>query len=206
MRKLSEAGSNTPLNAVQTTVSYATQLRRSARDVAPRGGGTFLGTWRTTPFGTGLRARQWATQGSVFLPGLRRHDAIRLRAGYQWQDQLQYQFVPAVSFPRGERYTSFDRFAAASLDYSLPLAFTHWELGRLLYVQRLRATVFGDVAQGNDFRGRSGQLRYRNVGLDALVLFNVLRLRTPIEAGVRVVYRAALGAWVVEPLAFDIRL
>ena len=206
VRKLSEAGSNTPLNAVQTTVSYATQLRRSARDVAPRGGGTFLGTWRTTPFGTGLRARQWATQGSVFLPGLRRHDAIRLRAGYQWQDQLQYQFAPAVSFPRGERYTSFDRFAAASLDYSLPLAFTHWELGRLLYVQRLRATVFGDVAQGNDFRGMNGQLRYRNVGLDALVLFNVLRLRTPIEAGVRVVYRAALGTWVVEPLAFDIRL
>ena len=206
VRKLSETGPNTPLNALQTTVSYASQLRRSARDVAPRGGGTLLGTGRTTPFGTGLRARQWAAQGSVFLPGLRRHDAIRLRAGYQWQDQLQYQFAPAVSFPRGEGYTSFDRFAAASFDYSLPLAFTHWELGRLLYVQRLRATAFGDVAQGNDFRGRPAQLRYRNVGIDALVLFNVLRLRTPIEAGVRVVYRAELGTWVVEPLAFDIRL
>ncbi|GAA3986368.1 hypothetical protein [Hymenobacter antarcticus] len=206
VRKLSETGPNTPLNALQTTVSYATQLRRSARDVAPRGGGTLLGTGRTTPFGTGLRARQWAAQGSVFLPGLRRHDAIRLRAGYQWQDQLQYQFAPAVSFPRGEGYTSFDRLAAVSFDYSLPLAFTHWELGRLLYVQRLRATVFGDVARGNDFRGRAAQLRYRNVGLDALVLFNVLRLRTPIEAGVRVVYRAEVGTWVVEPLAFDIRL
>ena len=206
VRRLTETGPNTPLNALQTTVSYASQLRRSARDVAPRGGGTLLSTWRTTPFGLGLRARQWAAQGSLFLPGLRRHDALRLRAGYQWQDQLQYQFAPAVSFPRGEGYTSFDRLAAASLDYSLPLAFPHWTLGRLFYVQRLRATAFGDVAQGDGFRGTSARLRYRNVGLDALVLFNVLRLRTPIEAGVRVVYRAELGSWVVEPLAFDIRL
>ena len=205
-RKLSEAGPNQPLNALQTTFSYATQLKRSARDVAPRAGGTLLSTWRITPFGTGLEARQWAVQGSVFLPGLGRHHALRLRAGYQWQDQAQYQFAPAVSFPRGEGYLSFDRLRVSSLDYGLPLAFTHWQLGRLLYVQRLRATVFGDVAQGNGFRGSADQISYRNVGLDALVLFNVLRLRTPIEAGARVVYRSNLRQWVVEPLAFDIRL
>ena len=92
------------------------------------------------------------------------------------------------------------------MDYYLPLAFTHWQLGRLLYVQRLRATAFADLAQGNDVRGASAQLKYRNVGLDVLVLFNVLRLRTPIEAGVRVVYNTTVQQWVVEPLAFDIRL
>ncbi|WP_216690344.1 hypothetical protein [Hymenobacter siberiensis] len=204
--RLSETGPNSPLNAVQTTLSYVTQLKRSARSVAPRWGGSFLSTWRTTPFGTGLEARQWAAQGSLYLPGLTRNHAIRLRAGYQWQDQLQYQFAPAVSIPRGEGYTSFDRLAVASFDYNLPLAFTHWELGRLLYVQRLRATVFGDVAQGNDYRGTAAHLNYRNAGADLLLLFNLLRLRTPIEAGVRVVYRGAVGAWVVEPLAFSIRL
>ena len=72
------------------------------------------------------------------------------------------------------------------------------------HVQRLRAAVFGDVAQG-DFSG-SRTFTYRNVGVDVLVLFNVLRLRTPIEAGVRVVYSSLLGQWVVQPLAFDIRL
>ena len=147
-RRPSETGSNLPLNAIQTTLAYATQLKRSARSVAPKWGGTLLGTWRTTPFGTGLLARQWAAQAGVYLPGLARNHAIRLRASYQWQDQLQYQFAPAVSFPRGESYTSFDHFSAASFDYNLPLAFTHWEVGRLLYVQRLRAAVFGDLAQG----------------------------------------------------------
>jgi Tol biopolymer transport system component len=205
-RRLSETGPNASLNAIQTTLSYATQLKRSARSVAPKWGAALLVTWRTTPFGAGVEARQWAAQGSLYLPALARNHALRLRAGYQWQNQQQYQFSAAVSIPRGEGYTSFDHLAVASLDYNLPLAFTHWELGRLLYVQRLRASVFADVAQGNDFRGTAARLNYRNVGADALVLFNVLRLRTPVEAGVRVVYRGAVGAWVVEPLAFSIRL
>lgn len=209
-RKASETGTNMPLNALQTTLSYVKQRKLPARGVAPTLGYTFLGTWRTTPFGSGLEARQWAAQGSVFLPGLGSQHAIRLRAGYQWQyqapDQRLYQFAAAVSFPRGEGYTSFDRLQVASLDYNLPLAYTHWALGRVLYVQRLRAAVFGDWAQGNDFRGAAFQYRYRNAGVDAQVLFNVLHLRTPVEAGVRVVYRGAVGAWVVEPLAFSLRL
>ncbi|MBD2768511.1 hypothetical protein IC235_11490 [Hymenobacter sp. BT664] len=205
VRKRSETGPGQPLNAIQTTVSYVSQLKRSARDVAPRLGGAFLGTWRTTPFARGLEAAQWGAQVIGYLPGLGRHHAIRLRAGYQWQNQAQYQFAPAVSFARGEGYVSFDRLRVASLDYNLPLAFTHWELGRVLYVQRLRAAVFGDAAQGEN-RAEPGNRAYRNVGVDAQVLFNVLRLRTPVEAGVRVVYRTTLRQWVIEPLAFDVRL
>ena len=87
----------------------------------------------------------------------------------------------------------------------MPLAFTHWELGRWLYVQRLRATVFGDVARGTN-NGGAVVRNYQNVGFDALVQFNVLRLRTPFEAGMRVVYNARLRQVVLEPLAFDIRL
>ncbi|UOQ97678.1 hypothetical protein MUN81_20920 [Hymenobacter sp. 5317J-9] len=191
---------------MQTTLSYVTQLKRSARSVAPKWGGSLLGTYRTTPFGGSLNASQAGLQASVFLPGLSRNHAIRLRAGYQWQDQAQYQFAPAVSFPRGEGYTSFDRLRVGSFDYYLPLAFTHWELGRLLYIQRLRATVFGDVAQGRAIRGINVGLDYQNVGFDALVQFNVLRLRTPIEGGVRVVYSSVQRQWVVQALAFDIRI
>jgi hypothetical protein len=206
VRKLTETGPNRPINALQGSFSYASQLKRSARDVAPRGGFTLLGTGRITPFGSGLEARQWGAQGSVYLPGLRAHDAMRVRAGYQWQNQLQYQFAPTINIARGEGYTSFDRLAMVGFDYSLPLAFTHWELGRVLYVQRLRATLFGDLARGNDFRGAATQYTYRNAGADLLVLFNVLRLRTPIEAGVRATYRGAVGQWLVEPLAFSLRL
>jgi hypothetical protein len=190
---------------VQTTLSYVRQLRLSARDVAPRWGGSLLLTSRLTPFGAGLDARQWAAQGSVYLPGLGKHHALRLRAGYQWQQQRQYQFAAAVSFPRGESYVSFDRLRAASVDYYLPLAYTHWSIGRWLYVQRIQAAGFVDVAQGRSV-GFSRELNYRNVGLDMSVLFNVLRLRTPFQAGVRVVVNTYTQELFFEPLAFGIRL
>ena len=200
----SEPSPNQALHAVQTQLSYVNQLKMSARDVAPRGGGTLLATWRTTPFATRLQARQVGVQGSIFLPGVGRHHALRLRGGYQWQDQARYQFGAAVSFPRGAGYLSLDRLRAASADYSLPLAFPHLRLGRLLYVQRLRATAFADVARGENIG--DGFVRYRTVGLDAAVLFNVLRLRTPLEAGVRVGYDTYRQDWFYQFLAFDIRI
>ncbi|GAA4013663.1 hypothetical protein GCM10022408_28470 [Hymenobacter fastidiosus] len=208
VRSISEVGPSQPLNGVQTSLSYVRQLKQSARDVAPRRGQTLLVTWRTTPFGMGLDAAQFGAQSSVFLPGIGKHQAIRVRGGYQYQQQREYRFGSAVSFPRGEGYVSFDRLRAASFDYYLPIAYTHWTLGRVLYIQRLRATGFLDLAHG-ETRLRSGALRgrdYRNVGVDANVLFNVLHLRTPIETGLRCVYNTYTRTWVLEPLVLNIRI
>ncbi|WP_223653103.1 hypothetical protein [Hymenobacter psoromatis] len=216
-RNLSEPGPTAPLHAVQTSLSYASQLKQSARDVAPRGGATLLATYRTTPFSTQLQASQFGAQAAIYLPGLGKHHALRLRGGFQYQQQQQYNFAAAISFPRAETsYVSFDRLVVGSADYNLPLAFPHWSVGRVLYVQRLRADVFTDLAQGSSvvpLRGPDGPpvptrltTSYANYGADLLVLFNVLHLRTPIEAGVRVAYSNYLNRWVVQPLAFNVRL
>jgi hypothetical protein len=216
LRNLSETGLTTPLHAVQTSLAYASQLRQSARDVAPRGGATLLATYRTTPFGTALQASQVGVQVGGYLPGLVRHHALRLRGGYQHQQQSQYAFTSAISYPRAETtYLSFDNLTVGSVDYSLPLAFTHWQVGRVLYVQRLRATAFADLAQGNSLVTVqvNNQLMQRrvtqdlqNYGVDLLALFNVFHLRTPVEAGMRVAYSSYLQQVVVQPLAFSIRL
>ncbi len=217
LRLRSEVGPNAPLHALQTSFGYASQLRQSARDVAPRWGGTLLATYRTTPFGTTLQASQIGVQTAAYLPGLGRHHALRLRGGFQFQDQAQYSFAASISYPRAETsYLSLDRLWVGGADYSLPLAFTHWSLGRVLYVQRLRATAFVDAAAGSSVlavRAPDGSVRnarfstdFQNFGADVLALFNVLHLRTPIEAGVRVAYSSRLQAWVVQPLAFSVRL
>ena len=207
-RSLGETGTATPLHAIQTSLAYASQLKQSARDVAPRGGATLLATYRTTPFGTALQASQIGVQGSVYLPGLARHHALRLRGGFQYQQQRQYNFSTAISYPRGETtYLSFDRLVVGSADYNLPLAFTHWQVGRVLYVQRLRAVAFADVARGSSALtvGRAYQ-DFQNVGVDGLVLFNVFHLRTPVEAGLRVVYSSRQQQVLLQALAFSVRL
>ena len=210
VRARTDVGPNTPLHALQTSLSYASQLRQSARDVAPRAGATLLATYRTTPFSTALQASQVAGQASVYLPGFGRHHSLRLRGGYQYQQQAQYNFSAAISYPRAETsYISFDRLAVESAEYYLPLAFTHWQVGRVLYVQRLRATAFADLAQGNVLAGTAGTRVYRdfyNAGADFMALFNVFHLRTPVEAGVRVAYSSYLQQVVVQPLAFSVRL
>ncbi|GAA3918486.1 hypothetical protein [Hymenobacter algoricola] len=206
VRTITEVGPSS-LNGLQTSLSYARQLKQSARDVAPRWAQTLLVTWRTTPFGAGRDAAQLGAQASLFVPGLGKHQAIRVRGGYQRQQQREYRFGSAVSFPRGEGYVSFDRLQTASLDYYLPLAYVHWTLGRVLYIQRLRTTGFVDFAQGeNTGTGRLATRRYRNVGLDANVLFNVLHLRTPIETGLRYVYNTYTRRYVLEPLVLNIRI
>jgi hypothetical protein len=209
-----EVGPNAPLHALQTSLAYASQLKQSARDVAPRGGATLLATYRTTPFATNLQASQVGVQGSVYLPGLARHHSLRLRGGYQYQQQSQYNFTAAISYPRVETtYISFDNLTVGSAEYYLPLAFTHWQVGRVLYVQRLRATAFTDLAWGNALvsTGTPPQLvrasrDFYNAGVDFMALFNVFHLRTPIEAGVRVGYSSYRQQLLVQPLAFSVRL
>jgi hypothetical protein len=99
----------------------------------------------------------------------------------------------------------FDRLQTASLDYRLPIADTHWSLGRWLYVQRFKATAFADVAQGRNLEGRFvGRYNYRNVGASGTVVFNVLRLRTPLETGVRAVYDTYRKTWQFDPVVLDI--
>ena len=190
-----------PLHALLGTLSFARTLRQSYRDVAPRWGQNVLLTARGTPFGMGIQARQLAGQGSLFLPGLGPHHALRLRAGYQYQQQREYRFGAAIFYPRNLPYLSFNHLTSLSAEYRLPLADVHWTLGRVLYVQRLKANVFLDGV-----RGESGPLRrsYHSTGFDVSAVFNPLRLRTPLEVGVRTVYDSYYRRWEILPLMLNI--
>ena len=214
-RVVTEVGGAGSLQALTYGLSYSHLLRQSKRDVAPRWGQTLSTTYRNTPFGGKLSGEQWGVQGNLFFPGLGRHHALRLRGGYQQQLPGSYRFSPVVFYPRGQLYVSDDKIGAGSVEYRLPLADTHWSLGRWLYVQRVKAAGFYDGAVGQsvlEVRDVYGRLRgyetrrhdYRTTGLDVSFVFNVLRQRTALEAGVRTVYNLTTGQWLVQPLVIDI--
>lgn len=215
LRSVTEVGFAGSLNALTYGFSYARLLRQSKRDVAPRWGQAISATYRTTPFGGRLTGEQWGVQANLFFPGLGKHHSLRFRGGYQQQARGTYRFSPAVFYPRGQAYVSDDRITAGSVEYRLPLASPHWSLGRLLYVQRIKAAGFLDGAVGQstlDVRDATGRLRgtetrsrtYRTTGFDVSFVFNVLRLRTPFEAGFRTIYNLNTGEWIVQPLVIDI--
>lgn len=215
IRYITETGSSGALQALTYGFSYSRLLRQSKRDVAPRWGQTLSVAYRNTPFGGKLTAEQWSVQGNLFLPGLAKHHSLRFRAGYQQQAQGTYRFSPLVFYPRGEVYVSDDKISAGSAEYRLPVADTHWSLGRWLYVQRIKAGGFYDVAQGQsrvEVRDGAGSLRgyttrsrtFQTAGLDVSFVFNALRLRNSFEAGVRTIYNRTTGQWLVQPLVIDI--
>ncbi|WP_461128839.1 hypothetical protein [Spirosoma aerophilum] len=214
-RYVTEVGAAGALNAITFGASYSHILRQSKRDVAPRWGQTLSATYRTTPFGGKLTGEQWGVQANAFFPGLGKHHSLRFRAGYQEQSRGSYRFSPVVFYPRGQLYVSDDQIKAGSVEYRLPLADTHWSLGRWLYVQRIKAGGFYDVANGNStveirdvynrLRGYDVQRRsYQTAGLDVSFVFNALRFRTPLEAGFRTIYNLTSGQWLVQPLVIDI--
>lgn len=214
-RYITEVGGQGSLNAMTYSLSYSRLLRQSKRDVAPRWGQTLLATYRNTPFGGPLTAEQWGVQGNLYFPGLASHHSLHLRGGYQEQAHGSYLFSAVVFYPRGQSYISDDQIRAGSIEYRLPLADTHWSLGRWLYVQRIKANGFYDLADGKsevEVRDVYGRLRgyqtvqhtYQTAGLDISFVFNALRLRTPFEAGFRSIYNLTSQQWIIQPLVIDI--
>ncbi len=213
VRYPTEIGSAGSINALTYGFSYSRLLRQSKRDVAPRWGQTLSATYRSTAFGGPLTGEQWSVQGNLFFPGLAKHHSLRVRAGYQQQNRLMagvYQFSAAVFYPRGQAYVGDDQIRAGSVEYRLPVADMHWSLGRWLYVQRVKAAGFYDRAEGKSMLvSTNGQLQsqqrtYQTTGLDVSFVFNVLRLRTPFEAGFRTIYNLSSQQWLVQPLVIDI--
>ncbi len=219
---LTEVGNGGTLQAMSYNLSYAALLKQSKRDVAPRFGLTVAASGRQTLPGGVLSGQLWAVQGGVFLPGIGRHHSLRLRGGIQTQPAVGatatanvYQFATPLFYPRGHGYVSQDNLRTASIEYKLPLLDTHLSIGRWLYVQRVKLTGFYDLADGSSTRpvrdvyGRlrgfdTVSRRYESVGADVSFVFNALRLRYPFEAGVRTIYIAGTGQFLVQPLVIDI--
>ncbi|GAB3497166.1 hypothetical protein GCM10027341_17080 [Spirosoma knui] len=214
-RFVTEVGSAGSLNALTYSFSYSRLLRQSKRDVAPRWGQTVSANYRTTPFGGRLNGNQWGVQGNLYFPGLGKHHSVRLRGGYQQQLQGTYRFSPVIFYPRGQPYISDDQISAGSAEYRLPIADTHWSLGRWLYIQRIKAAGFYDLASGSsrlEVRDIYGRLRgyetrhtaYQTTGVDVSFIFNALRLRTPFEVGLRTIYNVTTQEFLAQPLVIDI--
>lgn len=211
---ITEVGPEGALNAITYGLTYQRLLKQSKRDIAPPWGQTFAFNWKTTPFGGNLRGELISLQTSLFFPGFLKHHSLRLRGGYQQQFQDTYRFSPATFYPRGQTYVSFDKLTVGGVEYRLPIADTHWNVGRLAYIQRIKGGVFYDAAQGQlemaqivNNRLVGFQTERRNlatVGADLSFMFNVLRFRLPFELGARATYALNTGEFQVQPLVLDI--
>lgn len=182
---------------------YSKLMNRSLRDVQSRKGFVFQANWQGMPFKQGIFDELWNLQSQVFLPGIFKHDGIMLRYAYQQELAGNYRFSSSVFFPRGYAYTPFNRLSTMGIDYRFPIMNTDLNLGRIIYVNRLKGNLFSDFGIGKFNLDRSSQ-SFHSFGVDLSAQFHALRFSQGFELGVRAIYLSETKVWAFVPLVIDI--
>ena len=182
---------------------YRKLLNQSLWDVQPRKGFILQATWQGMPWKQTISNEMWNLHAQVFLPGLFKHDGILLRYAYQQESEGNYRFASSTFFPRGYLYSSFNRLSTMGIDYRFPIKNTDINIGRLIYITRLKGNVFADWGIGQDNLSPTKQ-SFQSFGVDLSAQFHALRFYEGFELGVRAMYLSASKSWAFVPLVIDI--
>jgi len=173
-----ERGSS--LQALNYSLGFRRERQSSPRDLAPVWGQLLNFDYREAPWHGLYTANFLSTDGRFALPGLVRHHALILEAGYERQSGTYY-YPSELQFIRGYREIIGSDFKKLSGNYELPLFYPDWALGQAVYIKRVSANAFYDY-------GKVGDLQYRSEGLELLFDLNFLHFAPTLRGGVRYAY------------------
>lgn len=135
----------------------------------------------------------YAAATRIFLPGLRPNDGLKLYGGFQDKQPSTSSFSDRIRIARGHQRVANTRMLTMGADYLFPVACPDLNLGRILYVKRIKAAVFYDQSwitglQRSGNQVQSYQLSLKSAGLDLTSDFHLFRFIAPIEGGFRTAY------------------
>ncbi|CAM4258161.1 hypothetical protein EWU23_01905 [Cytophagaceae bacterium 50C-KIRBA] len=186
-------------------ISYSKLLNRAYWDVQSPWGYQIGLHWQGTPFSQNLNSEIWSAQGKGFVPGLFKHHSISLRGAYQQQSNGNYTFASTLALPRGYTTVLYNRLYTFSADYKFRIANTDFNLGRLLYVKRLKGNIFFDASQGeNIVKDGTTTTTFQSFGVDLSSQFHLMRFAQSFEIGVRCLYKSQTKQIEWYPLVIDI--
>ncbi len=178
-------------------------LKRSRRDINSKWGQYVAIDLYNTAYGSNYKGAQFSVYGSAYFPGLAKHHSIWGYVAYQNSDyskqyyytdttkskvadNASYAFRNQIPLPRGQSVYRYTDMYSASVNYTLPLWYPDFAIGPLLNLQRFRANLFYDYAQGQD-AGRKA-VTYASIGGELRLDFNVMRFLPQFNVGVRYSY------------------
>jgi hypothetical protein len=201
----------------QLSFSFSHFLKQSRRDFNPRWAQLIDVDLYNTPYGGDFDGRLAAFRTALYFPGLFKHHSVVVRGGYQFGtdgvDLNRYSFRNRVFRPRGHSYPQDNEFRSVSGNYALPVWYPDINIGPMLNIQRLRATVFYDWGQAvgkNFFYTQDGRVFYSladkiydTVGAEFTVDVNVMRLLPQLDLGVRMSYLNPSGTSASRKLVVE---
>lgn len=185
-------------HALNYRLYYYHLLHQSAQNIIPRWGQQFDLIFRHTPFaGTNFGSLS-GIQSVLYFPGLTRNDGFKIYQGYQQKSFTQLStFSNFVRFPRGYQGFANNKLYSFAADYITPLSYPDFSIGKLVYLKRIKSSLFYDYAylsvpivnKNHVIIPNQYHMQMNSLGLELTSDLHVLRLFAPVEMGFRTIYR-----------------
>ncbi len=171
-------------------------LHQSTQSLMPKWGQQFDLIFRHTPFNGYNLGTLTGIQSVLYFPGLAKNDGIKIYQGYQQKSFTRISsFSNFVRIPRGFQGTDNNKMYSFAADYRIPLAYPDFSIGKLIYLKRIKSSLFYDYAWLSATEIDQHKvisytpLEMKSLGLELTSDLHLLRFFAPIEMGVRSVYR-----------------
>jgi len=184
----------------------ASRYRRLAvRDLYARWGQTLALSYTRPLTERSQFGSLFSLQAGLFMPGFFKHHHFIIRGGYQEQFPQKYLLpIIRVDFPRGYARAVSNKTAGFMLNYAFPVAYPDFSVGPVVYIKRIRATLFYDALYGFEIRElhSEGTQRYtgyyRSYGAELNTDIHLLRIIFPFSTGIRLGYMVDKNKWFAE--------
>ena len=167
----------------------------------PDFGIVFNAVYRHAPAGSLHPGTLAGGHSVVYLPGLMKNHGIKIYGGaQQTQNGSSLGFSDIVKYARGWGRINTNNLYTATADYKLPFLYADFNFLKLVYLKRLKLSLFGDFTrlEGNYYRNGEVSGTFvkdiTSVGAELTADANLLRFYAPADIGIRASYLPELNS------------
>jgi hypothetical protein len=183
------------INSATYRIYFHQILKESYQDLVPNFGYVVDLTYRNSPGGNLNLGNLTSFQFINYFPGILPNHGIVIYNGFQKRTFNEgYAYSDVIRYPRGWGSTLTNQIYSFSAEYRLPLIYPDLSLGKLLYLKRLKASLYADYAnlEGNTYKqgkvaGKFNE-KISSYGTEITGDMHFFRFYAPFNAGVRIGY------------------
>ncbi len=185
-------------------IFYNYQLM-SIRDIYPRWGQVLDLNYTFAPFDKNIYGSVNTLKTAFYFPGIFRNHGIRIRYEAEVQNPQKLLYFNRASLPRGYNNIVPEKISFLSAEYTMPLLYPDLNIPGILYLKRVRSSLFYDYATGtnNHYLSLKQTHNYSEIfssfGAELMTDYYILRIPFLISTGVRTIWKSTN-----EPPAFEL--
>jgi hypothetical protein len=199
-------------------VYFTNYFASGLRDIYPRWAQVLDFNYCFAPFNKDIYGSEISLKTAFYFPGLFPNHGIKIRVETDKQESQKYLYGNFSSLPRGYSNIIAKGITFLSADYALPLAYPDFNVASLLYLKRIRASLFYDYAEGPGnslykitanglvpFYNNPESESFKSFGFELVGDFHLFRIPYMISGGIQSAWKTIKGSPTIEFL-FNIDL